>query len=409
MIKSTEQYFPQAYFLSPGFSRLFQHERCKNVISGYRTHSRKADFHKLHRAELMHAEWLPVLMQGSFNEIYVVDCDTLRFVQTNLAARRNLQYSASELACMIPFDLAPTLPRNVLEQALAPLRCGHAQRSTLETLHRRKDATTYPIEFRLFHCTSDTGPVFIAIGNDTSARKESARALQLFGQCEGIIADITQSRLEQAELSAHAEMVKEKERARIAREIHDDLGSNLTAIKMAMALVKKRLPPGDAALAEKADYVETLVDRTIESIHRISADLRPSALDFGLMAAIEWQAREFEKQFGIAYEFSSNKKEIDLHPDQASALFRIFQEALTNIGKHANATCVSVRLTHSNRSVCLEISDNGRGIATADRLKPKSFGIRGMVERAKALGGRLSVSSGAGGGTTITLKIPLAG
>lgn len=352
---------------------------------------------------MMLAEWLPIVMQGSFNEIYVIDCDTQRFVQTNHAARRNLQYSASELACMTPFDLAPDLPREVLEQALAPLYCGHGQCSTLDMLHRRKNGTMYPIEFRLFHCACDTAPVFIAIGNDTSTK--SAQAMQ--SRLEQ--AEIRRLRAQLAELSTHVETVKEKERTRIAREIHDDLGGNLTAIKMAMALMKKRLPPGDAALVEKADYVDALVDRTIESIHRISLDLRPSALDFGLAAAIEWQAREFEKQFGIACEFSSDKKEIDPHPDQASAVFRIFQEALTNVGKHANATRVSVRLTHSKRCMCLEVTDNGRGIAAADRLKPKSFGIRGMVERANTLGGRLSLSGGACGGTEVVLRIPLAG
>jgi signal transduction histidine kinase len=219
--------------------------------------------------------------------------------------------------------------------------------------------------------------------------------------------EIMRSRAQLAELSAHVETVKEKERTRIAREIHDDLGGNLTAIKMAMALVKKRLPVDDATLAEKADYVDALVDRTIEAIHRISVDLRPGILDFGIVAAIDWQSREFEKQAGIPCAFSSNKKEVELHPDQATALFRIFQEALTNISKHAHASCVTVRLTRTNRSVRLEVIDNGRGIARRDRLKPKSFGLRGMEERANALGGQLAVSTANGGGTHVTLKIPL--
>jgi two-component system, NarL family, sensor histidine kinase UhpB len=172
--------------------------------------------------------------------------------------------------------------------------------------------------------------------------------------------------------------------------------------------MKKRLPPEDTALAERTDYVDALVDRTIEAVHRISVDLRPSILDFGIIAAIEWQVREFEKQLGIPCKFLSNNKEIDLHPDQATALFRIFQEALTNIGKHANASRVSVRLVCTNRNVRLEIVDDGCGIAATDRLKPKSFGIRGMVERASALGGQLSVHNAPAGGTEVALKIPLS-
>ncbi|RZI42056.1 two-component sensor histidine kinase [Herbaspirillum sp. HC18] len=474
---------------------------------------------------MMQAEWLPIVMQGSFSEIYVVDCDTLRFVHTNQAARKNLHFTVSELAGMTPLDLARSVSREVLINILMPLSCGQSSRASLDTVHTRKDGSTYPIEFRLFYCAAKH-PVYIAIGNDTSARHASAKALRLSEsrfraivsnmpglvyqfmqhadgsvsypylsegchallgvtaerlrsnpdllpelilpedrpsylksmaesaaamkawnwegriwvekwkdikwinirstpralpgegvQWEGVMTNITQSKLEEeeikrsreqlAELSAHIETVKEKERTRLAREIHDDVGGNLTAIKMALALLKKRLPSDDTGLEEKANYVDALADRTIEAIHRISADLRPSVLDFGIVAAIDWQAKEFEKQLGIPCEFTCNKKDIILHPDQATALFRIFQEALTNIGKHADATRVNVRLSRTNRNVRLVITDNGRGIEAADHLKPKSFGLRGMLERVNALGGQLSVSALEDGGTEVALRIPL--
>jgi two-component system sensor histidine kinase UhpB len=240
-------------------------------------------------------------------------------------------------------------------------------------------------------------------------------------QWDGIMTNITASKLEQdearrsrarlAELTAHIEQVKEQERTRIAREIHDDLGGNLTAIKMALAMLADRLPD-DPALAEKADYLDHLVDRTIEAVHRISLDLRPSTLDLGLVAALEWQAREFEKQFGIACIFRSAERDIALDEDHASALFRIFQEALTNIAKHAGATRVTVTLrrqrVRSQTTLTLGIADNGRGIAPADRLKPQSFGLRGMSERVSALGGTLALSAAPGGGTMVTVKIRLA-
>ena len=236
-------------------------------------------------------------------------------------------------------------------------------------------------------------------------------------QWEGIMTNVTQTKLEEteikqsraqlAELSAHVETVKEQERTRIAREIHDDLGGNLTAIKMSLALLARRLP-ADPQLLDKATYLDSLVDRTIESVHRISGDLRPSILDFGLVAAIDWQAKEFEKQLGITCEFAANRKDVKLHPDQATALFRIFQEALTNISKHANATRVRVELVRSSRCVRMHIIDNGRGIENADRIKSKSFGIRGMVERASGLGGDLSVTPGERGGSIVSVKVPLA-
>ena len=231
---------------------------------------------------------------------------------------------------------------------------------------------------------------------------------------DGIMTNITESKREQlevtrsrarlAELTAHIEQVKEQERTRIAREIHDDLGGNLTAIKMALMMLTQRLPD-DPLLLERAEYVDALVDRTIEAVHRISLDLRPSMLDFGLVAALEWQSREFEKQNGISCAFSSSEKEIDLSLDHATALFRIFQEALTNIAKHARASQVTVRLHARDGQLCLSIADNGVGIAQADRMKPQSFGLRGMSERAKALGGTMALSPSPGGGSTVTINI----
>lgn len=233
-------------------------------------------------------------------------------------------------------------------------------------------------------------------------------------QWDGIMTNITATRLEQeelkrsrarlAELTDHIQQVKEQERTRIARELHDDLGGNLTAIKMALAMLAARLPD-DPLLADKAAYLDDLVDRSIDAVHRISLDLRPSTLDLGLVAALEWQAREFEKQMGIACVFRSAERDIDLDPDHASALFRIFQEALTNIAKHAGATRVTVSLRRQRQHLTLSICDNGRGITPADRLKPQSFGLRGMSERARALGGTLGLSDAPGGGTMVEVKI----
>jgi two-component system sensor histidine kinase UhpB len=177
---------------------------------------------------------------------------------------------------------------------------------------------------------------------------------------------------------------------------------------MALMMLTQRLPAGEPQLLERAEYVDALVDRTIEAVHRISLDLRPSMLDFGLVAALEWQSREFEKQNGISVAFSSSAKEIDLSLDHATALFRIFQEALTNIAKHARATQVTVRLQALKRQIKLTIADNGVGIAQADRMKPQSFGLRGMSERAKALGGTMALSASPNGGATLTIKVKLS-
>ena len=237
-------------------------------------------------------------------------------------------------------------------------------------------------------------------------------------QWEGVMTNITQSkheameikqsRAQLAELSAHIEHVKELERTRIAREVHDDLGGNLTAIKMALALLIRRLPANAAALLEKAQYVDSLADRSIESIHRIAADLRPSILDIGIVAALEWHSREFAKQSGITCRFHSNREDIDLGSEPAAALFRVFQETLTNIGKHAHASVVQIRLALNRHCVSLMVTDNGCGIAAADQHKPKSFGIRGMIERTHALGGEFLIDAAPQGGCRVRIKIPLS-
>jgi signal transduction histidine kinase len=232
----------------------------------------------------------------------------------------------------------------------------------------------------------------------------------------GVITNVTQTKHEEmevkqtqaqlAELSSHTERIKEQERTRIAREVHDELGGNLTAIKMAVTLVKRRLAPDDSCL-EKINYIDMLADRTIESVRRIASDLRPSILDLGLEAAIEWQTREFERQMGITCEFITSDEDIALNSDQATALFRVFQEALTNISKHADATLVHVHLKKQHDDITLEIDDNGKGMEQADRLKLKSFGIRGMMERVNSLGGQLSITSSTETGTNILINIPL--
>lgn len=236
-------------------------------------------------------------------------------------------------------------------------------------------------------------------------------------QWDGIITNITHSKEQEqelihsrarlAELSAHVESVKEQERRRIAREIHDDVGGNLTAIKIAMALLVKRLPVDDAQLAQRASYIDTLIDRSIDAVHRIADDLRPGMLDFGLISALEWQAGEFEKQTGIPCLFSFDFLADYVLNDDATALFRIVQEALNNVSKHAQATQVKLQITQTERCMRLEISDNGRGISVADQNKPYSFGIRGMKERAHAMGGEFAVHRLPEGGSTVSIRIPL--
>jgi signal transduction histidine kinase len=235
-------------------------------------------------------------------------------------------------------------------------------------------------------------------------------------QWEGLMTNIThgklaeqeilRSRRQLAELSAHVDRVKEEERKRIAQEIHDDLGGNLTAIKMALSQLGNRLAQQAPALSERLAYVDALVDRSIEAAQRIARDLRPGILDLGIVDAIAWQAREFERQSGIACELQLPGADIALPSPRLTALFRIFQEALTNIGKHSGAHKVQVRLEQAQDRLHLRIADDGRGLRADERRSPHAFGIRGMRERAHALGGEFEIGNGEQGGCVLSVKLP---
>lgn len=242
------------------------------------------------------------------------------------------------------------------------------------------------------------------------------------GDCvawSGIITNITRNKMleleakrsrdQLQELSAHIAQVKEDEGARIAREIHDDIGGTLTAIRMELAWLVNHTPPRRMDLLGKVSSIQILVDRLIEATGRIARDLRPAVLDFGLFPALEWLGSEFEARTGIACRVSSEPENLDLDGAMATALFRIFQEALTNVAKHAGATELQSGLFLRDGGIVLEVSDNGRGISRADLAKPNSFGIRGIQERCRALGGRASIEGRAGHGSTLSAWIPLAG
>lgn len=230
---------------------------------------------------------------------------------------------------------------------------------------------------------------------------------------DGIVLNITRSSVadikvrraheDLARLTTHVETVKEQERSHIAREIHDELGGTLTAIKIMLSRMSAELT-GTKAL-QLVQSTEDLVDYTIDITRRIATSLRPAMLDLGILAAIEWQAAEFEKRMKISCQVTCASKEIRLDDKLSIVVFRTFQEALTNIAKHANATQVEVELEADKGQVTLQIHDNGCGVGDEDLNKPEAFGILGMQERARSLGGQASVRR-TRNGTAVMLQIP---
>jgi PAS domain S-box-containing protein len=220
-------------------------------------------------------------------------------------------------------------------------------------------------------------------------------------------AQLRGSRQQLAELSTHLEAVKEEERERISRDIHDELGSIRVFLKIEAAQLAGKLPADAVRLREKAHSIESLLDQAMSTASRVARELRPGILkEFGLPAAIECQAEDFTQRFGIPCRVQCDEDAIEPEPDTSLALFRIAQEALTNVAKHAHASLVVMRLRRERGNILLEIRDNGRGISEVDMQKPKSFGLRGIRERVLSLAGEFSIGPAEHGGTHIVLRVP---
>ncbi len=212
------------------------------------------------------------------------------------------------------------------------------------------------------------------------------------------------------QLASHQEKIKEEERKRIAREIHDELGQNLLALRIDASLLHERTLGTHPILNRKAKFALDHIDATIKSVRAIINDLRPAVLDLGLQAAIEWQVEEFRRRSGIACQLNVGTEDFGraLEEHTATALFRILQESLTNVLRHARASAVRVTLACRSNHFSMEIADNGVGFAAEDREKRQSFGLQGMEERLRALSGSLSIDSAPGAGTTVTVSVPVS-
>ncbi len=211
------------------------------------------------------------------------------------------------------------------------------------------------------------------------------------------------------QLAAYQEQIKEDERKRIAREIHDDLGQNLMALRIEMSLLQGKTAAAHPSLNEKVTLALHHIDSTIKAVRTIINNLRPSVLDLGLHAAIEWQVKDFSQRTGIECKVVKNDGATDIELDDqcATALFRILQESLTNVARHAQASHVEIGLQRQGDTFLMRISDDGVGIYPGCRRKPNSFGLLGIGERVSMLGGTFSVDGGPGEGTVLCIAIPI--
>ncbi len=268
--------------------------------------------------------------------------------------------------------------------------------ATAEHVHFDKAGKKIFVEVSTSPIKDDKGKVrqVVHVSKDITERKTAEEKLR-------------SSREQLRRLSAHLQAVREKERTRISREIHDELGQVLTALKLDLSWLTSKYE-NHCLISEKTKSMLALIDSTIKTIKRLCSELRPGVLDdLGLTAAIEWQAREFQKHSGIVCRLFSEPENIVLDRDRSTAIFRIFQEALTNVVRHANATEIRVELKKQDDAVVLNVRDNGKGITEKELSRPQSFGLIGMRERVHSFGGTFDIGGVQNEGTTITIRIPI--
>ena len=269
-----------------------------------------------------------------------------------------------------------------------------------ETDERRLDGSPMRIEgdYMVIHDEDGRIAGHFGIQRDITEKHRSIEQLQT-------------SREQLRALASRLQEVREEERTQVAREIHDELGQALTGLKLDISWMKSRLPRDHAMMAQCASVIQR-IDQTLTAVRRIATSLRPSVLDqLGLVAGAEWQGQEFRARTGIDVEMDISTDGGAIPDDLGSSAFRILQESLTNVARHANATRVTIRLQQTPDLLRLEVKDNGIGISTKclQSTDTSSLGVIGMRERALACGGELDICPNSAGGTTVSLRVPLNG
>lgn len=221
---------------------------------------------------------------------------------------------------------------------------------------------------------------------------------------EQAVQELARSERQLAELMEHLQQSIEQERASIAREIHDDIGGSLTSVKFDLSWIDRNAT--DPKIQAHARDALEMLQHALGASQRIMMNLRPPVLDQGLVAAVQWLAENFEQRTGIVTRLDAPDY-IDVAPEVQVVAYRTAQEALTNVSKYAQASAVHIELSNTEKHLTLEVRDNGQGIAPQQREKPKAFGLRGLAERARTVGGWLDVSSQVGKGTSIIISVPL--
>ena len=331
-----------------------------------------------------------MLMNTSLDGIHVMDMEG-NLLEANDAFCSMLGYTQEEMAHLNVVDFDAQLTAGELRLAFKKTM---GQSAVIETLHRRKDGALINVEISASGSRVDGSDYIFASSRDITERKRIASSLE---ETTKLL----------RELVAKHESSLEEERKSIAREVHDELGQILTSLRMDISVIRIRFGKDNTELMEIVKNMTKLADRALHGVRNVAENLRPIALDIGIVSAIEWLCSNFTARTGVSCILHSPDEFIDLDNSRAIVLFRIVQESLTNVTRHAGASSVKVAVSLKNDDLCLEVKDDGKGFNMSSPNKHKSYGLLGMSERALNLGGTVSVVSAEGKGTTVSVHIPI--
>jgi PAS domain S-box-containing protein len=330
------------------------------------------------------------LVEQANDGIFIAD-HTGKFIVVNTAASQLSQYSREELATMTIYDLADAEELKTNPFQFEAMKNEQGARS--ERKLRRKDGTTIDIEINAKFLSDGR---FLAFMRNITERKKAEE-------------EINNSYKAIRKLTSHLQNAREEERIHIAREIHDELGQQLTVLKMDISWLSKKIKALDQpALVEKTEEIVQMLNDTVNSVRRISSDLRPGLLDdLGLAAAIEWHLIEFGKRSGIKTDFITTESSVQIPQPLGTGLFRIYQESVTNIARHADATEVVVELFIDEATISMTITDNGKGFDVTSIGRKKTLGVLGMQERTVMMGGKFRIRRNPDKGMKVEVNVPL--
>lgn len=333
-----------------------------------------------------------LLFENNPMPMWMSSIPELNILDVNEAALRQYGYSREEFLRLNSMDLrsAEDLETGLKEADKTPALSG----TSMQWRHQKKDGSIIYVEIFNYQIIYEGMPVWLGLSIDITEKTKAEAMLK-------------KSYEEIRQLASRLQDIREEERASMAREIHDELGQQLTGLKMDISWLARRKDVDEIQREHKIKEILLFIDGTVNTVRKLSAELRPSILDdLGLVEALEWWSSEFEKRSGISCNFQPPEQSLEVPSRLAIGLFRIYQESLTNVARHANAKTVFSKLEAANNQLILEITDDGKGFDTSTIGHKKTLGLLGMKERTLMMGGTYEITSEPGNGTTVTIAAP---